>query len=179
MPKHDDANTADGLRTLAIWAEIIASIAVVVSLIFVGLQIRQSAAETALNTRAAEASSYQNLQAQLGVATSLQIENPDLRRVIARLSGGDQLDGPGDEDDLHIYLSFCRLLIRLADLAYSQYEAGLITEERLVSILAPLRIEVLGNALGLSIWNEMSPNLVVEFVRYIDSTQVPGSPGGG
>jgi len=58
VPKHDDANTADRLRNLAIWAEIIASIAVVVSLMFVGLQIRQSVAETALNTRAAEASSF-------------------------------------------------------------------------------------------------------------------------
>lgn len=95
MLEQHERPSATRLQTFAIWAEIVAAVAVVVSLVFVGLQIQQGTAETVLNTRAAEEAAYQDLQAQLTVVTTVQIEQPELRRVMSRVHGGEALD----EDD--------------------------------------------------------------------------------
>lgn len=147
------------------------------SLVFVGVQVRQSTTETVLNRRVAEATAYQNLQQQLALITTVQIENPDLRRVMSRVSNGETLDSPDDEDDQRLYLAFARLVIRLADLAYQQRQTEVIDDARLVSMLAPLRVEVLGNPLGRSIWESMRPSLVPGFTDYVDRTLLGGSPG--
>lgn len=49
-----DAKSERRLRLFAVWAEIVSAVAVVVSLIFVGLEVRQSAEETSLSTRTDE-----------------------------------------------------------------------------------------------------------------------------
>jgi hypothetical protein len=46
------------LEKWALVAEIVSAIAIVLSLIFVGLQVRQGASATALNTRAIEVAAY-------------------------------------------------------------------------------------------------------------------------
>jgi hypothetical protein len=164
--------SATRLHTFAIWAEIVAAVAVVVSLVFVGLQIRQGTAETALNTRVAEAAAYQDLQAQLTVITTVQIEHPELRRVLSRVHSGEALD----EDDHRLYLAFARLIIRLGDLAYYQRQTQLIDDARLASMLSPLRVEVLSNSLGRSIWESMAGSLVQGFVDYVDKTLLAEPP---
>jgi hypothetical protein len=162
------------LHTYATWAEIVAAVAVVVSLVFVGVQVRQSTAETVLSRRVAEATAYLNLQQQLAVVTTVQIENPDLRRVMSRVSNGETLDSPDDEDDQRLYLAFARLIIRLGDLAYPQRQSEVIDDARLVSMLSPLRVEVLGSPLGRSIWESMRSSLVPEFVDYVEQTLLGG-----
>lgn len=164
------------LQTVAVWAEIAAAISVVVSLAFVGLQVRQSTAQTTLNTRVSEAAAYQDLQAQLALVTIMQIESPDLRRVMSRVSSGDRLDTPNDGDDRHLYLAFARLVIRLGDLAFHQRQTGLIDDARLASMLAPLRVEVLSNSLGRSIWVSMSEGLVPAFVEHVDTALIADPP---
>ena len=176
MSKLDHPPLGTRLQTVAVWAEIAAAVSVVVSLVFVGFQIRQSTAQTALNTRVAETAAYQDLQAQLAQVTTVQIENPDLRRVMTRVGSGDRLEAAGDEDDRHVYLAFARLVIRLGDLAFYQRQTGLIDDARLVSMLAPLRIEVLSHPLGLSVWDSMSSSLVPGFVEYIEKTRVGSMP---
>jgi hypothetical protein len=163
------------LQTFAVWAEIVAAIAFVLSLVFVGVQIRQSTAEAALNRRVAEATAYQTLQEQLGIVTTMQIEHPDLRRVMSRAHAGETLDSPADADALSLYLAFGRLVIRLADLAYQQRQTGLIDDTRLTSMLSPLRVEVLGNPLGRSTWDSMRASLVADFVEYVEETLLSDS----
>jgi len=88
------------LQTVAVWAEIAAAIAVVASLAFVGFQIRQATAETALDTRVA----------------------------------------PGRR------------------------------------LPAPLRVEVMADPLGRSIWDSMTGSLVPGFVEYVDSVFAGSAP---
>ena len=168
--------SATRLQTVAVWAEIAAAISVVLSLVFVGLQIRQSTAETMLNTRIAQAAAYQDLQSQLALVTTVQIENADLRRAMARVRGGDRLEMPGDADDLHVYTAYARLVIRLGDLAFYQRQTGLIDDARLASMLSPLRVDVLSNPLGRSIWEAMSGSLVPGFIEHVDSALLATLP---
>ena len=53
------------LKKYALFAEIISAIAIVASLVFVGMGIRQSADETALNTSAIQAQTVQFIQSEL------------------------------------------------------------------------------------------------------------------
>jgi len=73
------------LQTWALVSEVIGGIAVVLSLIFVGFQIQQSSEETAMNTRALEATAYQNLIAQIESMNTLIIQDPEFADLYNRM----------------------------------------------------------------------------------------------
>ena len=74
------------LQEYALFAEILSAVAVVASLVFVGLQIRQESNETALNTRAIEAAAYQDLISQIGEINTLVVKDAEFRFVLAPAS---------------------------------------------------------------------------------------------
>ena len=154
------------LQNWALIAEIVGGIAVVLSLIFVGLGVRQTADETALNTQSIRASAYQDLIQQISEVNALLIEIPELSRVRrVALDGGD-LDSVTDID---LFNSFARLIVRHTDMAYYQYSSGLLEEDRFRSIAAPLVAEIFSNKYGLNVWNNMSSGFTEDFVNYANS----------
>jgi len=80
------------LEKWALIAEILSAMAVVASLVFVGLQVRQGAEETALNTRTIQTSAYQDLTAQLGTLNTLVIDNSDFAEALSRFNQGEALE---------------------------------------------------------------------------------------
>jgi hypothetical protein len=65
------------LQEYALIAEIISAICIVLSLIFVGLQVRQGAEETAANTAAIRGSVRQSLMEADKDLLLFAVENPD------------------------------------------------------------------------------------------------------
>ena len=120
------------LERWALIAEIFSAAAVVVSLIFVGFQVRQGADETALNTRAIEVSAYQDLTAQVGDLNRLLIENPALATARSRVLQGDSLQSIDNSEIAEAYL---RLAFRQGDTAYRQYVYELIDEPTVIRML--------------------------------------------
>jgi len=174
MAQAPSSNQDRRLQLFALWAEIVGAAAVVVSLIFVGLQIRQGTFETALNTRTSQVNAYQNLQAQITTINTLELGDAELRRVLETIRNGDALEDPLDRER---YLPYARIWVRMGDLAYHQYENGLIDEGRLLSMLSPLRGEVLSNPTGLSIWQGYGFTLVPAYVEYVNEHLLPqGAP---
>ena len=116
--------------------EIASAVAVVISLIFVGLEVRESARQTALNTQSLQVSTYQDLIAQIGDVNALMLENPEIRQRIAEgaESSWDELSA----DEQSELRAFFFLLLRHGDLAFYQYQLGMLTEERLESALGIL-----------------------------------------
>ena len=124
---------SDRLQKWALVAEIVGGLAVVLSLIFVGLEIRQSSEETALNTRAVETGAYQDLIGQIMAINFNTQNNAQLRELINRMiDGGEFLT----EEERDLYNSHVTNIMRHADLAYFQYERGIIDKERLQSATA-------------------------------------------
>jgi len=154
------------LQNWALIAEIVGGIAVVLSLIFVGLEVRQSASETALNTQSIRASAYQDLVQQLSDINSLLIENPELSRVRRIAIDGGDLESTSDID---LFNSFARLIVRHSDMAFYQYSNGLVEEDRFRSMAGPLGAEVFSNKYGLRIWDSISGGLSSEFVEYANA----------
>jgi hypothetical protein len=150
------------LEKWALIAEILSAIAVVASLVFVGLQVRQGAEETALNTRAIQTSAYQDLTAQISILNTLIIENSDLAEALSRLNRGEALENELARTKMG---SFMTLLYRHGEMAYVQYQNGLINEDQRGSMLAPtaatLRLEM-----GQQVW-DANTGLSSEFKRYV------------
>ena len=108
--------------------ETLAALGVIASLVFVGLEVRQ-------NSLSVQAATYQDLIAQITQLNLMEIENPEFG-ALARTA----FDASASLDDAQIdqMTPYLWLLFRHGDLAFAQYERGLLSEERLQSVMMPL-----------------------------------------
>ena len=122
-------------------AEVVSAIAVVVSLVFVGLEVRETARQTELNTEALRLAAYQDLISQISdfnmamldpVAASVYLRISDPQGDWASLSPVEQSQG-----DRILFL-----LVRHADMAFYQFEQGLLSEDRLSSAVRPFTADL-------------------------------------
>jgi hypothetical protein len=154
------------LKKWALIAEILSAVAVVMSLIFVGLQIKQGAEETALNTKAVQTNAYQGLVAQISSLNALLIENPELVELVGRAQRGDVVWTPIERRQV---TAFLLTSFRHGEMAYVQYENGLIDEPSLFSMLSPTRF-MLNFELGREVWANAAGRsaLNARFAAYVD-----------
>jgi hypothetical protein len=105
-------------------AEVIGVVVVVVSLVFVGLQVRQ-------NTRAIETNSRQGiLDADLALISGYITHSVD-----PHLIGDDVKLSPEDE---RRFVWMLIKAIRIREFAWQQYRAGMLDEESWLSYMAPV-----------------------------------------
>jgi hypothetical protein len=154
------------LERWALIAEILSAVAVVVSLIFVGLQVRQGADETALNTKAIQTSAYQDLSAQISNLNVVLIENPELIELIERARGGEEISSAIETRQVS---SFFLNVFRHGEMAYVQYENGLIDEPSMVAMLSPVQF-VLNFEYGRGVWAAAAgrEGLNPRFISYVN-----------
>ena len=153
------------LEKWALIAEIISAITIVISLIFVGLQVRQGADETALNTRAIETSAYQDLTAQHSELNSLVIQYPHVADLYQRII----VDRGEPETALEYQQIRAYLLMayRQGEMAFRQFETGLIDEAGLTIMLAPVR-SYIETPVGGEIWRRHSA-LEPSYREYVEA----------
>lgn len=152
------------LQEYALLAEIIGGIAIVASLIFVGLQVQQTAEETALNTRQMQADAYQDLVSQITSMNQLGVTNP---RVNVLVNSGSKLEDMSAEERVMVN-SMIIMMFRMSDMAYHQYEQGMISEERLTSAVGPLSDNIC-NPIYETIWDEISKNFVFSYRNFVSN----------
>ncbi len=164
------------LKTYALVAEIASAIAVVASLVFVGFEVRQSAEETSLNTNAIQVSAYQDLIAGILNINELIATDEELAEIDLKADTDFESLSPIEE---RRYRAFWRLAIRLGDLAYYQYETGLLDEERLYSALGPVRGE-LRTEFGAALWSGGVANgnytYSEAYIRYVENMMYERQP---
>jgi hypothetical protein len=113
-------------------AEILSAIAVVCSLVFVGLQVRQGAEETAFNTRAIQAHAYQELTSDISTLNQVVIDNPEFALTWQRLLRGEP---PQTETENAQATAYLFMVYRHGELAFIQYKNGLLEESGLRGVL--------------------------------------------
>jgi hypothetical protein len=154
------------LQEWALVAEILSAFAVVASLVFVGLQIQQQSEETALNTRAIELSAYQDLISQIGEINTLLIENKEFSDMWFSHYSGNEYEDIKDQARANSYVN---LIVRHGDLAFRQFQSGLIEEFDLISTLRPLTANYSGSPHFKRRWEGLKPGLNPEFIDYIEA----------
>ena len=152
------------LQEYALMAEIVGGIAIVASLVFVGIQVRVTAEETALNTRQMQAMVYQELQNQIIESNRLSATDSEWIRLTRKKMSGEPLDAV----DRYQYRQWHRSLFRTGNAGYIQFENGIITKDQLDSVLAPM-ISNLDNDDEAQFNWENSVRVTGSFRSYVDS----------
>jgi hypothetical protein len=151
--------------------QIFSAGAVALSLVFVGLEVRETARQTQLNTEALQMAAYQDLIGQIEQFNIAMLE-PSSAAVYMKLTDPN---GTWDaltplEQNQGERILF--LLTRHADMAYYQYEQGLLPKDRLDSAVRPL-VGGFVAPLYRDFWERRKANFVPAFQDYIDS-QIAG-----
>lgn len=117
--------------------EMIGGVAIIASLIFVGMETRNSALQAELNTRALEITAYQDLIDNIAQMNILTIESPEVAALMYKAyENSAELT---ELEEFRLTRAFF-LRLRHGDMAYFQYERGAIDESQLRSVLAPLNL---------------------------------------
>ena len=145
------------LQEFALIGEIVGGIAIVCSLIFVGIQIRQ-------NAEVSEINAYQDLTAQITLMNSLRVEDPSFANLFWRFDHGEQ---PHDDTERARLEAFLYMVFRHGDLAYRQYDRGMIDRDSLVSMLAPTRT-FRNTEIGAEVWSVLSVSLNPGYVAFVE-----------
>ena len=125
----------DRLKKWALISEIVGGIAVVVSLVFLILEIKHNTRESQLNTQAIEISVYNDLISNIMSINENIIEEGDFAEIVVKANNGDELS----EVEAMRYGSQLMNLLRHGDVAYFQYKKNAIDTDRLRSIIAIIR----------------------------------------
>lgn len=148
--------------TRAKWKDVIEGvgvIAIIASLVFVGIETRNSTQQSALTTQALEITAYQELMTNIEELNVLSLQSDSTATVMRRLwDPGSDLEDFRQQRALY-------LLFRHGDMAYFLYERGAIDEERLRSALAPIN---LNNELIRDFWEDKKPSFAVGYQNYLD-----------
>jgi hypothetical protein len=144
-------------------AEILSSVAVLATLVFLVFELRQ-------NTDAVRANTYQEMNVVISDINGVFLANPEVSEFIARTapSGGD-LD-PHDAIRLRAFISS---QYRHADNIYFQYQIGTISRQQMESLLYPLVLNFQRRGRLRDEWETgadkmlLNPDLVAYFDREI------------
>jgi hypothetical protein len=139
--------------------EVISAVAVILSLIFVAFEIRNSSEQVEQNTRALQITAYQDLVGRIVEINAIGIEeSTTIESLVA-------IESPTEHDTRKLN-SFLWILFRHGDMAFFQYEQGAITKERLRSVMAPIngRLEL---PKVVARWQEIQDVFVPSYRAYV------------
>jgi len=140
--------------------EIVSAIAVVVSLLFVGMEIRNSSKQTEQNTQALQIAAYQDLIGRIVEINSIGIEeSATIESLVASSSRSEQ--------QIEKLNAFLWMIFRHGDMAYFQFENEAISEERMRSAMAPLLLR-LNTPYVVERWKNINRVFVPSYRAYID-----------
>ena len=142
--------------------EIIGGVAIVASLIFVGLETRNSALQAELNTRAIEITAYQDLIENISEMNILTVENEYVANLMYKAFNTSE--SLSEVEQFRLSRAFF-LRFRHGDMAYFQYERGAIDESRLRAVLMPLS---LGDDRVQVFWRENRQNFTPAYRVYLN-----------
>jgi len=145
------------------WKDLLEGIgffAIIASLVFVGIESRNSTKQSALNTQALEIAAYQELMTNIDDMNSLSLESEAAASVLMEIWDEDPVDIQQFQQNRALYLLF-----RHGDLAFFMYERGAIDEDRLLSALAPLPVD---SEVGRDFWEKRKGSFTEKYRVYVD-----------
>ncbi len=151
--------------TASLVTQGLSATAVVLSLIFVALEVRESARQTELNTQSLQVGTYQDLVAQVAVVQTVMLEDPGLRLRLreAYYSPWEELS-PDQQAELS---SIAFLLLRYGDLAFYQHEVGMLSDERLQTAFGALRGLLFCRRAFPAFWELQRDNYTESYQQFI------------
>lgn len=158
------------LQEYALIAEIISAICIVLSLVFVGLQVQQGAEETATNTAAIEASVRESM---LATDINILLFAGEHSIMPTELAAG--IDSSLTAEQANAAFAALMAEIRSREFQYVQYKAGMLDEATYQSYRNTFMFNLKTNARYAYTWQYVSgidafnPEFVAEVTRELAS----------
>jgi len=153
--------------TLQDWGalgELVGGVAIIVSLIYVGLQIRQG-------TQASRAATLQSFSAQYADLI-MQITREDFRDIFWRGVGGlENLQ----KSEIAAFMAFLASIMRTFESFFFQKKEGLF-DDRLFDAWMVQCIDLFGGKGGREYWELRKHQFSTEFVEYLDQQFANATP---
>lgn len=136
------------------WLEGVGFAAIIASLVFVGIETRNSTQQAILTTQTLEITAYQELMDNISNLNTVAVEDPEVAALLLKAFAiTDELTELEEfRIDRNLFQRF-----RHGDMAYFQFERGIIDESRLRSTLQVLR---LNNPRVREFWERNEMNFV-------------------
>jgi hypothetical protein len=151
--------------TREIWKDMLEGVgfaAIVASLIFVGIETRNSTKQAVLTTQALEISSYQELIDNITEMNVLTVQDPEVAAFLFKtFKTSEELT---DVEQFRFERAAYQRL-RHGDMAYFHYQRGAIDEARLRSVLKVVRLE---NPRMRVFWDANQQNFIPTYRDYIN-----------
>ena len=151
------------------WRDLLEGIglaSIIASLVFVGIETRNSTNQAILNTQALEIAAYQELMNNISEINSLSVESQYAATIAAKIYGQPE------NVEKWQWNAALFMIFRHGDMAYFMFERGAIDEDRLQSALRPLSMQ---NPLALDFWNSRKFVFVEQYQEYVDRLIEEGS----
>jgi len=148
-------------------AEATAFIAIIASLVFVGIESRNSTKQSMLTTQALEITAYQALMSNINDVNVLSLESPIAAEAMAKVWSDEAFDAEQFQLERVLYILF-----RHGDLAFYMFERGAIDEDRLRSAIAPVPINT---EVGRDFWERRKGSFTQNYRNYLDDQIVADS----
>ena len=151
-------------QLLGSYGEFIGAIAVVLTLGYLAVQVRQNTHQIQSNATSVEASTYQSLMAHIIDLNRGLAADPELSDIVVKARGGEIPSGSA----MTRFVQYHMALLRYGDMAFHQYEKGLLDERRLRSAFGPVRGQVAGNEAAMQVfrWAVEQGSFVDEYVDF-------------
>lgn len=147
------------INNLTLLTEVISVIAIVGSLIFVGIQIQQS-------SRIYQVNAYQDLTNQVINLNVLMSENEELAALQIKSWAGLSLSEIEEYRLAQVYIG----AMRQGDIAFLQFQQGYISQEQLEVVLGTFWVNLSQSELFKTLWHQVKRNLSSTFVEYIENS---------
>ena len=147
------------------WKDLMEGIgfmAIVASLIFLGVETRNNAIQAELNTRALQIAAYQDLIDNIAAMNILTISDPEVAALMHKAYRTSE--ALTELEQFRLSRAFF-LRLRHGDMAFFQFERGAINESQLRSVLAPLN---LGESRIRAFWEANQQNFADGYRQYIN-----------
>jgi hypothetical protein len=144
------------------WLEGIGFVAIIASLIFVGIETRNSTKQAMLTTQALEISAYQELMDNVAELNMLVVQDAEVAAFLYKAY--DPAEELTDFEKFRLSRNLFQRF-RHGDIAYFQFERGAIDEARLRSSLKVLN---LANPRVRGFWSDMQGNFVEPYRNYVN-----------
>ena len=136
-------------------AQLIGALGVIASLIFVGMQVRQSA-------KATKAAAFQGLVSSVIDVNTASLGNPAIIEIADLARRGEALN-PSQH---RLYVIFVLTAARVAQSAHYQMQLGLLDKSKLESVVYNL-VRHLNTPAGALVWSELAHRSDPEFRGYV------------
>lgn len=144
------------------WLESVGLVSIVASLVFVGIETRNSTHQAVLNTQALEIAAYQDLMDNIADINAIIVQDPGLASLMYKATMTSE---PLTDVEQYRYTKALFMRFRHGDMAFFQYERGAIDEVRLRSALQVLDLD---SPSARDFWEAKQQNFVEPYRIYIN-----------